>query len=172
MFVSRSYQSSGTPPRKRILPLPKLREGRTDVLFSVLAPRASGQLRPGFEARLKLCGESSQVPKRDSLANFPHDVKVKVEVVVGVQDRREDFVGHKQMPQVSARVAPADHAAAGFVWWARVIGVARILDEQTPLAGKQAAVACVPCGQHAVHHVNAKPDVRSEERRVGKEGRS
>src|SRR5712691_791823 len=106
MFVSRSYQTSGTPPRKRILPLPQAPGGQDRRPFSVLAPRASGQLRPAFEARLKLCGESSQVPKRDSLANFPHDVKVKVEVVVGVQDRRQDFVGHKQMPQVSARVAP------------------------------------------------------------------
>src|ERR1039457_4850784 len=45
------------------------------------------------EACLKVRAESFQLPKRNSLTNLTHDVKVKVEIVVGVQDHREKFSG-------------------------------------------------------------------------------
>jgi hypothetical protein len=55
--------------------------------------KVSGLTR--FETRLKRRGESCQLPKRNRLANFAHDVKVKVEIVVGVQDCTENLVGKK-----------------------------------------------------------------------------
>ena len=40
---------------------------------------------------LKVRAELFELPKTDSLANFAHYVKVKVDVVVGVQNYREEF---------------------------------------------------------------------------------
>ena len=44
-----------------------------------------------FQTSLKVRAELFELPKTDSLANFAHYVKVKVDVVVGVQDDREEF---------------------------------------------------------------------------------
>jgi hypothetical protein len=43
------------------------------------------------KACLKVRAESFELPKTNSVANFAHDVKVKVQVVVGVQDRCQEF---------------------------------------------------------------------------------
>lgn len=50
------------------------------------------------KAGLKLRAESFQVPKSDSLSDLPHHVKVKVEIMVGVQDDREKFSRAVEMP--------------------------------------------------------------------------
>ena len=44
-----------------------------------------------FQTSLKVRAELFELPKTDSLANFVHYVKVKVDVVVGVQNYREEF---------------------------------------------------------------------------------
>src|SRR5271156_71007 len=44
-----------------------------------------------FQTSLKVRAELFELPKTDSLANFAHYVKVKVDVVVGVQNYREEF---------------------------------------------------------------------------------
>jgi hypothetical protein len=80
-----------------------------------------------FQTSLKVRAELFELPKTDSLANFAHYVKVKVNVVVGVQDRSEEFSGGIEMAQVRARVAAAHGAAAGFVNRARVARVLRAL---------------------------------------------
>ena len=46
-----------------------------------------------FQTSLKVRAELFELPKTDSLANFAHYVKVKVNVVVGVQDGGEEFSG-------------------------------------------------------------------------------
>src|SRR5580700_602056 len=52
------------------------------------ASRAQPRLILPFEACLKVRAESFELSKTDSLPNFPHDVKVKVDVVMSVQDAR------------------------------------------------------------------------------------
>src|SRR5271154_64588 len=44
-----------------------------------------------FQTSLKVKAELIELPKTDSLANFAHYVKVKVDVVVGVQNDRQEF---------------------------------------------------------------------------------
>ena len=51
-----------------------------------------------IEAFLKFRAGSSKPSKTDSVANFAHDVKVKVNVVVGVKDGGEKFAGRIKMP--------------------------------------------------------------------------
>ena len=55
-----------------------------------------------FQTSLKVRAELFELPKTDSVANFAHVVKVKVNVVVGVQNYREKFSGRVKVPQVGA----------------------------------------------------------------------
>src|SRR5258708_20454547 len=57
-----------------------------------------------YVARVHLGREFRQFPKLDTLADLPHDVKVKVDIVVGGENRRGEFSSGAQMPQVCARV--------------------------------------------------------------------
>src|ERR1700733_6756756 len=80
-------------------------------------PRPLSHLTPYLlcEACLKVRTEFLELPKTDSLANFTHDVKVKVEVVVGVQDRREKLPSGIKMPQVCTGIPLTNRAAAIFI---------------------------------------------------------
>src|SRR5690348_10817708 len=78
-----------------------------------------------FETSLKRRTEFPEVPKTDSLADFGHDVKVKVDVMEGVQSRAEDFVRHEKMPQIRARIAPARRTFTIRIERARILGIAR-----------------------------------------------
>src|SRR5207245_5702593 len=86
----------------------------------------SGRVR--LEARMQLGRESGQVPKCDRLADLPHDVKVKVDVVEGAEDGGKEFPGEKQVAQVGARIPAASGAVTLTVQWARIFGIARIPD--------------------------------------------
>ena len=86
-----------------------------------------------LEACLKVRAESFELSKTDSLANFAHHVKVKVEVVVGVQDGREEFSSGIKMPQIGTGVSPADGARAIFINRARIVCILRIPNQHAPL---------------------------------------
>src|SRR5689334_17340467 len=83
--------------RKEILPLLSRRQDPTPFRHArgtSWNKRTATPLRmTRFQTRLKLRREPREVPKCDSLADCPHDVKEKVKVVVGVQDRAQNFVG-------------------------------------------------------------------------------
>src|SRR5581483_538498 len=112
-----------------------------------------------FQTRLKLGREPRQVPKRDSLSDCLHDVKKKVQVVVGVQDGAKDFVGSKQVAQIGTRIAAANHAATGVVDRPRITHKFRVLDVQRPVPRIEIPVACVARRQYAIHHVGATANV-------------
>src|SRR5216683_2644105 len=101
----------------------------------------SGRVR--LEARMQLGRESGQIPKCDRLADLPHDVKVKVDVVEGTEDGREKFPGEKQVAQVGARIPAASGAMALIVQWPWVSGIARIPDEHAAVTCVQARAARV-----------------------------
>src|SRR5580704_4851580 len=63
------------------------------------------------------------------------------------------------MTQVGSRVALADPAAAIRIEWARVLGVARLLDGDFSLRSKEKAMARRACGQDAIHHIYAEPGI-------------
>jgi hypothetical protein len=90
--------------------------------------RAKRRLILPFEACLKVRAESFELSKTDSLANLPHYVKVKVDVVVGVQDARERFTRGIKMPQICTRIPAANRALTCFVYGSRVVCIARIPD--------------------------------------------
>src|ERR1700687_2435087 len=85
------------------------------------------------EACLKVRAETFEFPKLDSLTNLTHDVKVKVEVVVGVQDHREKFSGRIYMPQVRAGIAETNRASAILINRTRIAGILRVANQQAPL---------------------------------------
>jgi hypothetical protein len=62
--------------------------GKAGQSESKIALRMVPHLKPFsvglFQTSLKVRAELFEVPKTDSVANFAHDVKVKVDVVVGV----------------------------------------------------------------------------------------
>ena len=60
------------------------------------------------------------------------------------------------MAEVGAGVAAADHAVAGGVGWALILGVFLALDVDAAFAGEEQAVAGGSGGQDAIHHVDAE----------------
>src|SRR5271154_956950 len=102
--------------------------------FQIRCPGSSSALNahfgmPDIEACVQVRAESREIPKTDSLANFAHHVKVKVDVVVGVQDRAKQFIRKEKMAQIGARIAAANGAAAGLVDWPEILGVAGVFDQ-------------------------------------------
>src|SRR5579863_8480406 len=84
--MSRFKFISPFPPGWAILP----RLAGYVLQIPKMLPRSGSRPAPSCvclpEACLKVRAETFKVPKLDSLTNLPHDVKVKVEIVVGVQD--------------------------------------------------------------------------------------
>ena len=112
-----------------------------------------------FQTSLKVRAELFELPKTDSVANLAHDVKVKVNVVVGVQNNREEFSGRIKMAEVGARIAAANRAGARFVYGTFVTYIFCVFYQQPALRGEQTPVAGAARGKHAIHHVNAQGDV-------------
>src|SRR5271156_1885628 len=112
-----------------------------------------------FQTSLKVRAELFELPKTDSVANFAHDVKVKIDIVGGVQDDREKFSRGVEMPEISARIPATHSATASFINWTFVANVFCVLDQQSALRCVQTTVAGAARGENAVHHVDAKRDV-------------
>src|SRR5580700_7491543 len=91
--------------------------------------RAQPRLILPFEACLKVRAESFELSKTDSLPNFPHDVKVKVDVVVGVQDARKRFARGIKVPQICTGIPATNRALTFFVYGPLIVGVTRISDK-------------------------------------------
>src|ERR1700756_1137938 len=54
--------------------------------------------------------ENTRTPKSNRMPDAPHRVKVVAEIVDGIQDLRQNFIGSIKMTQVGARVPPAHSA--------------------------------------------------------------
>src|SRR5262249_3903920 len=74
--------------------------------------------------------------KLHSLPDSSHHVKVEADVVVRSQHRGKYFSGVIKMPDVGARIAPADRASAFLVQRPRIFAIARILDVDPAAAGE------------------------------------
>jgi hypothetical protein len=98
-----------------------------------LLPAAKPTLILPFEACLKVRAESFELSKTDSLPNLAHYVKVKVDVVVGVQDARKRFARGIKVPQICTRVPEANRALTFFVYGPLIVCVASVLDEEASL---------------------------------------
>lgn len=66
---------------------------------------------------------------RDSIPNLSEGVKIKVEIMMRVQDRRKNLVCQEQMPQISAAIVPANPACTGLIHRPRIASEPRILDD-------------------------------------------
>src|SRR5687768_11688451 len=97
-------------------------------------------------------------PKRYSVPDSPHGVKVKAEIMQRVKGARAHLAGHEDVPEISARVGAARVAAAGRIEGAIVLGVAGVADVDPPFAREELAVAGVARRQHAVEHVDTAGD--------------
>ena len=73
--------------------------------------------------------------KLDSLADLPHDVKVKVDIVVGREDGGGDFSRGEQMPKIRACIALTNRTTAVGIERALVSNVARIFYKHAAFAG-------------------------------------
>src|SRR5580693_54673 len=114
---------------------------------------ASG--RPRRIARVQLCREFREMSKADSLSDLAHYVNIKVDIVVGSQNRRGDFSCCKQVPQIRSRIPLAYPARAIWIDWFLILAVTRVLDEHAAHTSIQARMPRRPRRQHAIHHVDA-----------------
>src|SRR3954469_24476065 len=78
--------------------------------------------------------------KLDKLPYSTHGVKVEVDVVHGVQDRRQDLVCHEEVSKIGAGISLTDRAQAGFIDRSWVFFMPGILDYDVPVPGKQRSV--------------------------------
>jgi hypothetical protein len=62
-------------------------------LFSIFAPNPS--LHPSAKLLPRPRRERRELPSRNRRADLPHQVQIKVKIVVRVQNRAQDFVGHE-----------------------------------------------------------------------------
>jgi hypothetical protein len=108
------------------------------------------------------CRKILQVSKPDSLSDLPHDVKVKVDIVVGGKDGGSDFSRGEEMPKIRASVAAADGTRTLRIDGALVFDVASVLDEHAAFAGVEAGVTSGARGKNAIHHIDAESDVIGE----------
>ena len=105
------------------------------------------------------CRKILQVSKPDSLSDLPHDVKVKVDIVVGGKNGGGDFSGGEQMPKIRAGVASADGTRTLPIDGTLVFDVAGVLDEHAAFAGVEAGMTSGARGKNAIHHIDAECDV-------------
>src|SRR5579864_6550006 len=124
--------------------------------------RAQPTLILPFEACLNVRAESIELSKTDSLPNLAHYVKVKVDVVVGVQDACQGFASGIKVPQICTRVPAANGALTIFVYGPLIVCVARVLDEQASLGSEKASMAGAARRQRAIHHVDSEAYVIRE----------
>jgi len=118
-----------------------------------------GSVRSGQILVTHSCRKFLQVSKPHSLSDLPHDVKVKVDIMVGGEDGASDFSGGEEMPKIRTSVAAANGTGTLRIDGALVVDVARVLDEHAPLAGVEAGVAGSARGKNAIHHIDAESDV-------------
>src|SRR5260370_21050732 len=85
-----------------------------------------------YVTRMHLGREFRQVPKLDSLADLPHDVKVKVDIGVGGENRRGEFSCREEMTKVGAPVAVAIGARACRLHGPLPVRVTRVCDQHEP----------------------------------------
>src|SRR5271154_265340 len=113
--------------------------------FQIRCPGSSSALNahfgmPDIEACVQVRAESREIPKTDSLANFAHHVKVKVDVVVGVQDGRKELAGGIKMPQIGTGIPLANGALAILIYGPGIVGIFCVPNEHTSIGRKKAAV--------------------------------
>src|ERR1700704_657875 len=113
----------------------------------------------------ELLPESIEGPKRYSVSDPPHGVKVKAEIMQRVKGTCGHFPSHVEMPQIRARMRAARVAAALRIQWSSVLRKPRVLDIDAPLAGEELAVAGVASRHDAVEHVDAACDAFDKIRR-------
>ena len=118
-----------------------------------------GSVRAGQILGTHSCRKFLQVSKPDSLSDLPHDVKVKVDIMVGGEDGGSDFSRGEEMPKIRTSVATANGTGTLRIDGALVVDVAGVLDEHAALGGVEAGVAGSARGKNAIHHIDAESDV-------------
>ena len=93
--------------------------------------------------------ELIEAAKLDKLPYSIHGVKVEVQVMDSVQDRREDLARHKQMPQIGAGVLHTHGATAPVIDRSGIFLVFGVFDDDVSIAREQPAVARVSGGPRA-----------------------
>ena len=108
------------------------------------------------------CRKILQVSKPDSLSDLPHDVKVKVDIVVGGEDGCGDFSRGEEMPKIRASVAAADGTRTFRINRALIFDVASVLNEHPAFAGVETGMTSGARGKNAIHHIDTECDVIGE----------
>src|SRR5262245_36093411 len=92
----------------------------------------------GLEAPSSIVSpETFEPPKRYSLPDTPHGVKVKVQIMQRVKGARVHLSREEQMPQIRAGRGPARVALARRIGRPIVLRVARVLDVDPSFAGEE-----------------------------------
>src|SRR5215218_4752666 len=99
--------------------------------------------------------ETFKPPKRYSVPNPPHGVKVKVEVMQRVKGRRRNLAGEEKMAEIGAGKCATGVARTVLIDRPLVVAIAGILDVDAAAGREQLAVPRIAGGQDAVEHVDA-----------------
>src|SRR5829696_6849081 len=106
-------------------------------------------MRQGRHRAMELLPESIEGPKRYSLPDRTHQVKVIAKVMHRVEYGRAHLPCHVQVSQVGPGVTAARVAPAVRIQRAVVIGMTGISDVDPAFAGEELPVPGVPRGHHA-----------------------
>src|SRR3989442_946676 len=98
--------------------------------------------------------EFREVLGGDTLANFRHQVKVKVDIVERIKHAGEDLTRHEEMAQVRPGKPPAHGAATSFVNRCGIFSVAGVLYRKTSSACEQISISGVASRQDTIKHVH------------------
>src|ERR1035438_1952586 len=93
-----------------------------------------------LELRAHPVAKFRELSKQERLPHSAHSVKVKVDIVVGGQDRSQHFAGYKKVPKVTARIALAHRTGARGIQRPLIPRVARVLDNDLALGGERAGI--------------------------------
>src|ERR1700683_1050718 len=132
--------------------LDRLRPG-----FLQLAGVLRGDLR--FRSRLEASRKTRLFPKSNRMPYLPHSVKVETQVVEGIQDLRQNFIGCIEMATICAGVAPASPAAAIGVERVFVLDITRLFNGNPAFGSKEQPVARRARRKNAIHHIDTKAGV-------------
>jgi len=88
------------------------------------------------------------------LPNFSEDVKIKKEVMYGVEDGRAYLLPFIQMAKVAAGEILAGVALTGLIHRPGVIRVFFVLDDNPAFAGEESAVSGIAGGEDTVKKIH------------------
>ena len=99
------------------------------------------------------------IEKGSRLDRFPdllHEMDIVIKIVEGVQSRRQDFPGQKEMPKISPGIVAAGIAGALFINRLFVLRILGLLNGYLSAGSEEGPIPGISCGKDTVEEINAE----------------